>query len=282
MLIDATHDWPDRRWKPLGPVAVNRAHPLVRSMTLCYLFPGIGTQMNLAGYPLPLSLATSRPVAAGSVQGLVVDVSGANVGLVSSSTVPAIFKPSTDVTIMTWFTRTGTPSNDSAIAGMFNNATDSAPYTSYVIGFDGSASQFRFNKNVSGSYASVSWTGGLSAVGTLTCLAATLSGGATTYLYRNGVLEVTDPGSVTIFYGSDATFAVGFDPGTSGRSAAVKVHAAMVWNRSLSGAEMAQMYRDPFGILVPVKRQPRAKAPAVTARPPAFRANQPQHTRRTA
>lgn len=231
-----------------GPLVVNRAHPLARNMTSCWV-PGVNGLLN-ATFGFPFSATYQSAASLGShVDGPGLVSTGANSGLNAVvGTSPLYGGLSNQVFSLSWRGYiVGTPAASGTFISISYDSGGNPPFI--VLGIDvQSGPAFRVDGNSGGSFIQ-STTGSAVTVG-LFNLVATLdtANASLASLYVNGSLNTT---AAAVAGGPTSTATSTMVLGCSGSSYSNSVtFMATSWNRVLSLAEIQWLNLDPYCFLV--------------------------------
>lgn len=221
--------------RPTGPVVLDWGHPQTRGLLACVPVSSGRVVDMVTGTALAARGNTS--VGQTSV-GPAIVCDAANEAYAIAT--PTSMKVTLPVSMAVWVYVLGTPSAFAGIAGISHNNTNSAPYSSYGLGVDGSTPRKLI---LSANTAGVAYTAlGSNLPSGLFHYVAVFTG-AGTFGYLNGVADVTDVAvrsNPTFGASSELWMGEGFP--AVGRTANVAMLDLRLWNRALGVAEIASLY----------------------------------------
>lgn len=245
-----------KRWldKPVTGVQVNYGHPLAAGLVGCFpLNEGSGTNVTniVTGktYPFQGSPAWIR-----SRYGIGLDCStGNDTGVLG--TAEDILRVTKDVTVFWRGYLVGTPSANTAFAGVMYNAAETSPFIAYASSCEGSQKLGAWWNNggafnSSPGSAITSFTGGT----VQNFAAAVAMGDNANLVYANKTQDASGSSGGsggTITYNSDAPLIIGTTKSGDARNSQSVALAVYIWRRRLTLAEINYLYDYPYAIFVP-------------------------------
>lgn len=154
-------------------------------------------------------------------------------------TTPSYLQLPFPLTVAAWVIATATAGASASIFGVTHNNTDSAPFLSYHLGFDGS-SNIVLDGNNGGTYATI---GGGPLTSFVPALVAGVFGPAAqgALLFKNGLQVANTSSFANPTYGASSLLHAGNYTGVS-RNSNILFLDGRIWSRAFTAAEMWELY----------------------------------------
>jgi len=230
--------------KPVRGIQLNKSHPLARGLTACWLFnEGTGGEVcdlgrfNVTGYFEGSGSAVPDWVAGPG--GYCLEFNGGSHECIRCGTGKLGWDQTNEISVVTSFMNT---SGAQYGRDLFHRSAYSNPVRLYLMGWnmtwdvdtDGTSTEVSFSTSANTWYhVAGTWTSGRGRI------------------YKDGVLADSDAGSGNLgFYNDNQEVNIGgfYNAGSPSNGVTGRIPYVYVWNRELSAAEVARLYREPFAM----------------------------------